>query len=148
MFRGRRDDMIALLGIHLGHAFERQVVRLGGAAGEYDLFRGCADEVRDLFTGLLDRLFRLPPEAVVAAGSIPEHVGEVGRHRGEDAWIDRRRRVIVHVDRQFHSKFLQPLLRRLLLIFWAACSRTVHTAVAEPSPSPVPEIRPATYLKW
>ena len=74
---GGGDDVVALFGIHLGHAFERQVVRFGGAAGENDLFRGGADQVRDLFAGLLDGFFRFPAETVIAAGGVAENVGEI-----------------------------------------------------------------------
>ena len=39
MLGGGGDDVIAALGVELDHALDRQVVRLGGAAGEDDLAR-------------------------------------------------------------------------------------------------------------
>ena len=39
------DDVVALLAIHLGHALDRQVVALGGAAGENDLVGAGADQL-------------------------------------------------------------------------------------------------------
>ena len=99
---GRRDDVVALFGVHLGHALQRQVVRFGRAAGEHDLLGGCADQARDLLARLLDRFFRFPAEAVIAAGGVAERLREIRHHRLEHARIHRRGRVIVHVDRQFH----------------------------------------------
>ena len=69
---GRRDDVVALFGIHLGHALDRQIVRFGGAAGEDDLFGGGADQVRDLLARFLDRFLGFPAEAVIAAGGVAE----------------------------------------------------------------------------
>src|SRR5688572_2075378 len=96
------DDVIALLAIHLGDALDRQVVGLGRAAREDDLLRIGADEVRDLLARGLDGLLSLPAEGVVAARRIAEVVGEVRQHRLDDPWIDGRRGVIVHVNRELH----------------------------------------------
>ena len=57
-----------------------------------------ADELGDLLAGLLDGGFRLPAERVVAAGGVAELAGEVRHHRFEDAGIERRGGVVVHVD--------------------------------------------------
>src|SRR3954447_15456596 len=70
----RSDEMVALLAVHLGDALDRQVVRLGGAAGEHDLFRVRADEIGDLLARLVDCLLGRPPERMVAAGGIAEHL--------------------------------------------------------------------------
>ena len=66
------NDVIAFLGIHLGHALERQVVRLRRATGEDDLFRSRADQVGNLLARLLRRLLRFPAKAVIAAGGVAE----------------------------------------------------------------------------
>ena len=84
----------------------RQIVRFGGAAGEHDLLGGRADQVRDLLAGFLHRLFGLPAKAVIAAGGVAEDLHEIRLHRLKHARIHRRRRVIVHVNRQFHCVFL------------------------------------------
>ena len=102
MLGGRGDDVVALLGVHLGDALDRQIVRFGGAAGEDDLLGGGADQARDLLARLLHRLLGFPAEAVIAAGGIAEDLEEIRLHRLEHARIHRRGRVIVHVNRQFH----------------------------------------------
>jgi hypothetical protein len=45
---GAGDDVLALLGIHLGHALDREVVALGRAGRPDDLLGGGADQLRDL----------------------------------------------------------------------------------------------------
>ena len=108
------DDVIALLAIHLGDALDREVVRLGRAAREDDFLRVGANQVGDLFAGLLDRLFGLPSKRMVAARRIAEVLGEVRQHRLDHARIDRRRRVIVHVDRKLDSHCLISICRHLV----------------------------------
>ncbi len=112
---GRRDDVVALFGVHLGHALQRQIVRFGGAAGEHDLLGGRPDQARDLLARLLDRFLGFPAKAVIAAGGVPEGLKEIRLHRLEHARIHRRGRVIVHVDWQFHlrSSFTSLIHRRL-----------------------------------
>src|SRR5258708_35714458 len=62
-----RDDVIALLAVHLGGALDRKVVGLGRAAREDNLLRIGADEIRDLLSRLFDGLFGGPPERMIAA---------------------------------------------------------------------------------
>ncbi len=95
-----RDDVIALLAVHLGDALDREVVRLGRAAGEDDFLGVRADQIGHLLARLVDRLFGLPAERMVAARRVAEVLGEVRQHRLDHARIDRRRGVIVHVDRK------------------------------------------------
>jgi len=73
----------------------------GRAAREDDFLRVGTDEIGHLLARLLDRFFRLPAERMVAAGGVAEVLREVRHHRFEHARIDRRRSVIVHVDRKF-----------------------------------------------
>ncbi len=75
-----RDDVIALLAVHFGDALDGQVIRLGGAAGEDDLFRRGVDQLGDLGARDLDGLFGGPAESVVAAGGVAEFLGEVRQH--------------------------------------------------------------------
>ena len=82
------------------HALQREVVALGGAAREDDLARlGRADRRRDLLARLLDRGLRAPAVHVRAARRVAELVAQPRLHRREDARIDRRRGVVVEVDR-------------------------------------------------
>ena len=102
------DDVVALFGVHLRDALDRQVVRFRRTAREDDFLRVRANQIRDLLTRDLDGFFGLPSERMVAARRVPELLGEVRHHRLEHPWIDGRRRVIVHVDRKLH-RFLRPV---------------------------------------
>ncbi len=97
------DDVVAALAVHLGDALDGEVVGLGGAGGEDDLLGGGADQFGDLLAGFLDGLFGFPAEGVVAAGGVAEDAGEVRHHGLEHARVERRGRVVVHVDRQLHA---------------------------------------------
>ena len=92
------DDVVALVLVELDDALDRQVVRLGGAAGEDDVLRLGADQAGDLLAAGVDGLLGLPAEAVGAARGVAEVLGEVRQHRLEHPRIDRRRGVVVHVD--------------------------------------------------
>ena len=88
------DDVVALLLVELGHALDREVVRLGRAGGEDDLLVVAADQRRDLLARVLDRGLGLPAERVVAARRVAEVLGEVRQHRldtrgstGVVAWL-------------------------------------------------------------
>ena len=100
-----RDDVIALLAVHFRNTLDHQVVRFRRATREYDFFRRGIDQRSDLLPSVLHRLFRAPAERMVTAGRIAEFVREIRQHRFEHAWIDRRGRVIVHVNRQLDSHF-------------------------------------------
>ncbi len=89
--------------VHLRDALDREVVRFGRAGGEDDLLRRAADQLRDLLARLVDGLLGFPAELVVAAGRIAEDLAEVRQHGFEHARVHRRRRVVVHVDRQRHA---------------------------------------------
>jgi hypothetical protein len=93
-----RDHVVALLAIELDHALDRQVVRLGRAARPDDVLRPRPDEPRHLLARGLHRLLGLPPEAVAPARRVPEDLGEVRQHGLEHARVDRRGRMVVHVD--------------------------------------------------
>ena len=60
------DDVAALLLVHLGHALDRQVARLGAAGGEDDVGRLAADQLRDLLSGTVDALLGCPSVGVGA----------------------------------------------------------------------------------
>jgi hypothetical protein len=98
MLDRRRDD-VALLAVPLvDDPQERQAVRLGRAGREDDLARVGADQPGYLPPRPLDRLVRLPSEAVAATRCVPELSPQVGQHRLEHARIHRRRGVVVEVD--------------------------------------------------
>ena len=86
----------------LQRALEGQVDRFGGAAGEDDLAGGRARQPGHPFAGHLHGLFRLPPEAVCAAGGVPEARAEVGKHGLQDPGVHGRSGVIVQVNRLPH----------------------------------------------
>ena len=100
------DDVVALLFVELDHALDSQVVGFGRTAGEDDVLRRGANQRRNLVARLIHGLFRLPAEAMVAAGGIAELLSEIREHRFEHARIDARRRVIVHVNRGLKHLYL------------------------------------------
>jgi hypothetical protein len=65
-----------------------------------------------LLTTVLYGLFRAPAKRVIAAGGIAKLVGKKGQHGLKHARVERRGRVIVHVNRQLHSHCLVLLFRR------------------------------------
>ena len=97
------DDVVALFAVHFRGAFERQVVRFGGAAGEDDLLRRRVDQTGDLRARVLDRFFGRPAKGVVAARGIAELLVEVGQHRFDHARVHRSGGVVIHVNRQFNG---------------------------------------------
>ena len=105
---GGGDDVIALLGIHLRDTLQREVVRFGRAAGEHDFLRGCANQIRDLLARLLNRLFRFPSEAMIAARRIAEEFLEIRQHRIEHARVDRGCCVVIEINGQLHRTLRSP----------------------------------------
>jgi len=106
---GRRHDAVTKLFPDPGKTFATpangQVVRLGRATREDDLARRRADERRETPAAFLDGLLRLPAPLVRRTGRIAERLGEIRQHDLEHPGVDRGRRVIVEIDRQFHSGF-------------------------------------------
>ena len=98
-----RDQVLALGLVELGRALERQVVGLGRARGPDDLARVGADQRRDLLPRLLDRLLRLPTPGMAARRRVAEVLAQPRDHRVDDALIHRRRRAVVHVDREMRG---------------------------------------------
>ena len=73
----------------------------------------------------LDRLLRLPAVGVAAARRVAEALGEPRQHRLEHPRIERRRRVVVHVDRTRHRP--RPLRAdRAPASPLRSCDRLVH----------------------
>ncbi len=99
-----RNHVIAAVAAGVRRALDRQVVRLGRAAGEDDFAGGCADERGDLASGAANGLVSLPPIRVLPARGIAELLGEVRQHRLEHARIDRCRGVVVEIDRLCHGQ--------------------------------------------
>src|SRR6266851_2070894 len=97
---GLGDDVVALFAEHLRDALDHQVIGFGSAAGEDDFLGRGVDQRSNLLTRRFHGLFAGPAEGVVAAGGVAELLGEVRQHRFDDARIDRRGRMIVHVNRQ------------------------------------------------
>ncbi len=104
---GRSDDVLALAGVVLGDAFDREVVALRCAAREHDLLAAVGtDHVRDGLAGVFDGGLGFPTKAMRTARCVPEGRREVRQHRLDHAGIDRGRRVIVHVDRKLDTHVL------------------------------------------
>ncbi len=113
--------MVALLAVHLGHAFDGEVVAFGGARGEDDLFRSRADQLCDTLARQLNRFFGRPSKRVIAAGGVAELLHEVGQHFFKNTRIHRRGRVVIHVNRQ-----LDPIGGRALSVVLTGWGRRLH----------------------
>ena len=109
------DDMVALLGIHLRHTFNCQIVRFRGAAGEDDLFGRGANQIGDLFAALFHGFLRDPAEAVIAAGGVAKILGEIRQHGLKHTGIHARGRVIIEINRKLqHCSLRSPPAREYL----------------------------------
>jgi hypothetical protein len=99
------EDVIALLSVSFGYALDREVIRLGGAAGENNFPWGCRTDQRcDLFPRPIDCRFTVPTKNMIATRSVAELLCEERQHRFHYPGIDLGGGVIVHVNRQFHTK--------------------------------------------
>src|SRR5580693_2349217 len=99
----RGDDVVALLTVHLGYAFDGEVVALGCARGEDDFLRGGADQFGNALARRFYAFFSGPAERVVAAGGVAEFFHEIGQHLLQHAGIHGRGGVVVHINGEFHS---------------------------------------------
>ena len=97
------DDVPALRAQGLRHPLDREIVRLGRAAGEDDVFRLGADQRGDLAAGVIRRLARGPAERMLAARGVAEAFGEVRQHRLHDPRIAGRGGVRIEVQRELHG---------------------------------------------
>ena len=96
------NNVVAFFPVHLGDALNGQVVAFRGSGREDDFLCSCANQFGDALARSLNRLFTRPSERVITAGRIAEPVGEIGQHLFQNARINRRGRVIIHVNRQLH----------------------------------------------
>ncbi len=97
---GLGDDVIAAPAQRPRRADQRQVVALGGAAGEDDGLRFArADQLGDSPAGALHRLLGLPAEGVGTRGRIAVDLDEGAGDRGDHPWVDGCRGVVIEVDR-------------------------------------------------
>ena len=108
----RGDDVVAAILQELGRALDGEVVGFGRARRPDDFLARSADQRADLIARRLDRLLGRPAEAVRSAGGVAEHLREVRQHRLEHARIDRRGRVVVHVDGEL--QYFTSLISRSL----------------------------------
>src|SRR5207248_86966 len=98
------NDVIALLPVHLGHAFDGEIVTLSSAGGEDYLFGGSANQLSNLFARSLDGGLGFPAKLVVAAGGVAELLREVRQHGLNHSRICRGGGVVVQIDRQLDSR--------------------------------------------
>ena len=92
--------MLALALVEVGRALEREVDRLGGAAGPHDLARIGANQVGHLAAGLLNGLFGLPTPGVAARGGVAEVLTQPGDHGIDHAGVNRGGSAVVKVNRK------------------------------------------------
>src|SRR5262245_39589051 len=98
MFGSHRDNLPAIAACSPRGALDREVVGFGRPTGEDQIPKTPADERRDLLARPFDGFAGLPSEGMVAARRVTEVFGEERQHGLEHAWIDRSRRMRVHVD--------------------------------------------------
>src|SRR5438093_1427033 len=98
MFGDARDDVIATGGVLFRRADEGKIVGFGCAAGEDNFVGLRVDPARDLTTRLLNSLSGGRAILVVYAGSIAKTLIEVRQHCLKHARVDRRGRVMIHVN--------------------------------------------------
>ncbi len=108
VFNRLSDDVVALFAVHLGNALDHQVVGFRCAAGKDDFFRRSADQRGNLRARDFDGLFASPAKRVIAARRVTKPFGEIRQHGVQYARIDRRSRMIIHVNRQLYGHFLSP----------------------------------------
>ena len=97
---GHGRDHVALPALEEpGHALDRHVVRFGGAGGEDYLAGIGVDHLRHLLARVLDRVTGFPAIGMRCRMRIAEGLGEIGGHRRHDARVDRRRRLVIKIDR-------------------------------------------------
>ena len=63
-----RNQMVALLAVHLSRTLDRKVIGLGRTAGPDDFLGMGADEFGDLAPGLIDRSLTGPTKGMTATG--------------------------------------------------------------------------------
>ena len=91
------DEVIAAAALAFGDAADREVVALGRAAGEDDFLGVGADRRGDRLPRRVDRVAGFVADGVDAV-RVAVLLVEVRQHRLDDARIDARRGVVVHVD--------------------------------------------------
>jgi hypothetical protein len=102
-------DMIALVPVRLGHAFDREVVGLGRSAGKHNFPPGgSADQPGKLLSSAVHRRLRFPAKRMTLACRIAKAAGEVGQHGIQHPRIDLGSRVIIEINRCFDRHFSCP----------------------------------------
>src|SRR6185312_3510399 len=81
-------------------ALQREIVRLRCTRGKHDFAHICADQPRDLSARRLDRRHRVMAVDMALAVWVTELLGKIGQHRLKPARIERRRGLIVKIDRR------------------------------------------------
>lgn len=93
-----RDDVPLLVPVEVHDALDGDVVALGGAGGEDDLFRRRADEVGHLGASRLHGLVRFPPVQVGPRMGVPVPGQIVGKHGVQHPGVHRRRGLHIQVE--------------------------------------------------
>ena len=97
MLRGAGDHVLSARGVRPREADDREVVRLGAAAGEDDLVRLRAEQPRQPVARIIDRRPRLAPRRMDARG-IAKVPLEKRPHRRERLGRERSGGVVVEID--------------------------------------------------
>lgn len=92
------DDVALLVFVEVHDALDGDVVGLGGAGGEDDLFGGGVDEGGDLGAGALHGLVGFPAVEVGAGVGVAESGEVVGEHGVQNPRVYRRGGLHVQVE--------------------------------------------------
>ncbi len=100
---GGGDNMVALIAVGPGNAFEGEIIGFGGTTGKDDLFGFGIDECGHLFPRCLHGFLCLPAVAMRAAGSIAKFFGEIGHHSLEHSGSERCSGMMIEVNWSLHT---------------------------------------------
>jgi len=81
---------------------DRNIARLGAAAGEGDLVRACANQRGDLRARILDCVMRAAAKRI-GRGRIAELIAQERQHGVEHRGIDRGRGVVIEIDTHLNA---------------------------------------------
>ena len=98
-----RDDVLAAALVELRRALEREIDRLGRAAGPDNLARVGIDQCGHLLARFLDDGLGLPTPGMAARGRIAEMLAQPGDHGVDNAGVYRRGCAVIEVNREMRG---------------------------------------------
>src|SRR5204863_10050468 len=128
VLRRHADDVISFPPRPIREAANRQVVALGGTAGDDDLAGFSPDGRGDGFARCIRGFFGFSAKAVIDAASIAEFLCEERQHASDDSGIDAGGGVVVEINREGETHSSPPLHMWQKLSYRRASRRLSATA--------------------